>query len=100
MALPPRTANTMSDAIALSSPNGRLSGRAKAAAMKKLSNDLFGPNGLQHPGLPPQPQKSESLRRSAATLLDLAERGMRPRAGRRDAAAMLAEADALEAQGL
>lgn len=44
--LPPRTANTMSDAIAMSSPSGRMSKRAKSAATKALSVALFGPNGL------------------------------------------------------
>lgn len=46
MSLPPRTLDTMSDAIAIASPNGRMSKRAKEAAEKRLSEALFGPGGL------------------------------------------------------
>lgn len=79
--IPPRTADTMSEAIALSSPSGRMSKRARTAAQKRLSMALFGPGGLQPPaGLPPQPTKHECLLREAAQLRELASRGMRPRA--------------------
>ncbi len=44
--LPKRTANTMSEAIALASPSGKMSKRARQAAEKRLSEALFGPNGL------------------------------------------------------
>lgn len=95
--LPARTADTMSDAISMTSPNGRMSGRAKAAMQENLRVALFGKAGLPQPGLPPQPTKQESLRRQAANLRDLADRGMRPRAFRRDAALLEAQADALDA---
>lgn len=45
--LPPRMADTMSDAIAMSSPNGRMSKRARKVAEKKLSTSLFGEDGLK-----------------------------------------------------
>lgn len=45
--LPPRTMDTMSEAIALSSPSGRMSKRAKIAAQNRLAEKLFGPGGLQ-----------------------------------------------------
>lgn len=93
---PVRTANTMSDAIALSSPSGRMSKRARAAAEKRLADALFG--SYIPVQFPPQPSKAENLRRTAARLRDLAARGMRPRANVRDAAAMEAEAARLEAE--
>ena len=73
--LPPRDANTMSDAIALSSPSGRLSKRAKDKAVKRLALALFGPTGLQRPAVP-QPTERERLLRQAAQLRELAARGM------------------------
>ena len=94
-ALPLRTANTMSDAIALSSPNGRMSGRARKTAQDRLSLALFGEGGLQHPQLSAQPSKRDLLLQQAARLRDLATRGMRPRANVRDAIALEAEAAAL-----
>jgi hypothetical protein len=87
----------MSDAISMTSPNGRMSGRAKAAMQENLRVSLFGKDGLPHPGLPQQPTKQESLRRQAANLRGLADRGMRPRAFLRDAAALEAQADAMDA---
>ena len=97
MALPERTADTMSDAISLSSPNGRMSNRARAAMQEKLRIALFGQEGIPHPGLPPQPTRQERLRQQAARLRDLADRGMRVKAFRRDAAMLEAQADALDA---
>lgn len=97
MTLPPRTADTMSEAIALSSPNGRMSKRAKAAAQKHLAIALFGEGGLPKRGLPPQPTRAESLRREAKHCRDLASRGMRPRAFLKQAHWCEAEAARLEA---
>jgi hypothetical protein len=97
MALPPRTADTMSDAISLSSPNGHMSNRAKTAAQEALRIALFGKEGLTAPGLPHQPTKQEKLRQQAKHLRELADRGMRPRAFRRDAAKIESEADAMDA---
>ena len=77
-ALPARTADTMSFAIALSSPNGRMSKRARAEAQKKLGDMLFG--NYQPSRLPPQPSEIERLQVEAARCRDHAARGMRPRA--------------------
>lgn len=94
--LPKRTADTMSDAIALSSPSGRMSKRARQAAESRLHLALFGPAGLQRD--PPEPQRTPaSLRSYAATLRDLADRGMRPRVHRKLAAEIDAQAAAMEA---
>lgn len=90
--LPPRSANTMSDAIALSSPSGRMSKRARAAAERKLAQDLFG--GYERPK-PPQPSRREVLLRNAAMWRDLAARGMRPRKFKKMAEEAEAEAAAL-----
>lgn len=72
-------ADTMLEAIALSSPSGRMSGRAWRAASERLRVKLFGPNGLQLPTTP-QPTRQESLLRQAKELRELAARGMKPRA--------------------
>lgn len=76
--LPERNADTMSEAIALSSPNGRMSKRAKEAAQERIRVALFGREGLALPQAT-QPTEKESLMRQAATLRDLASRGMCPR---------------------
>lgn len=74
-----RNADTMSDAIAISSPNGHMSKRAKADALKRLSEKLW-PGGCTREDIlgkgPAQPTEAESLRRHAANLRDLANRGM------------------------
>lgn len=90
---PPVPADTMVDAIAMTSPSGRMSGRARRAAQERLRVSLFGPEGLAAPGLPPQPSKRERLLQQAARLRDLAARGMRPRANLRDAEALEKEAE-------
>ena len=95
--LPERTANTLSDAIALSSPSGRTSKRAHAAARARLRQELFGPNGLPGPQAPEQNER-ESLLRQAAELRRLAAGGMKPRAYARKAAELEAQAAALETQ--
>ena len=94
MALPPRTADTMSEAIAMSSPSGRMSVRARDAAQKRMSLALFGPGGLQRPTCP-QPTEAECLLREAAQCRNLAARGMRPRAFIKQAIACEARAAAL-----
>ena len=94
--LPPRTADTMSDAIALSSPSGRMSKRARKAAESRLALALFGPQGLQ-PEPPGVPRSAEHLRSYAATLRGLADRGMKPRVHRREADKLDREADSMEA---
>lgn len=76
--LSPRTFNTMSEAIALSSPSGRMSKRAKEAATQRLALALFGPKGLQR-GEPKQPTEVERLERKIEEFRSLASRGMQPR---------------------
>lgn len=71
--------DTMVDAIAISSPDGRMSKRARAAANERLRVALFGPNGLQAPTCP-QPNEQTRLLAQAANLRELAARGMKPRA--------------------
>lgn len=89
--LPKRTVNTMSDAIAQSSPSGRTSKRAVRAARKKLSKDLFGSGGLPGARGPDQSSEVDYLLKKAKELRTFAERGLRPRTN-------LKEAKRLEAQ--
>lgn len=88
MAFPNRTADTMSDAIALSSPNGRISRRAKDAATRRLAVALFGENSTREDftGTTPQPSERDRLLAHAARLRELAARGMCVRKYRREAA--------------
>ena len=86
--------DTMVEAIALSSPSGRMSKRARKAADERLRLALFGPDGLQR--VAQQPSMAESLRRQAAQLQSLAAKGMKPRAYRKEAARLEQEADELE----
>lgn len=96
--MPIRSGNTMSDAIALSSPNGRMSKRARAAAEERLRVALFGADGLQlNP--PEQPDKAAVLRRSANTLRELAGHGMSTRKFLKEAAKLEEQAAALEKAG-
>ena len=88
--LPERTADTMSDAIAQSSPSGRTSKRAAEASQKKLSENLFGKGGLAKPKGPQWPERDRLLH-MAKELRGLAERGLGPRKN-------LKEAERLEAQ--
>jgi hypothetical protein len=79
MKLPPRTMDTMSEAVALSSPSGRTSGAAKRRANERLRVALFGEGGLE--GLTvAQPLEADRLLRQATELRGLAARGMKPRA--------------------
>lgn len=77
------------------SPSGHVSSSARRRALERTRTALFGADGLPAPTVP-QPSKAASLRRQAADLLDLAARGMRPRAYRQAAAALQARADALD----
>lgn len=78
--LPKRTPDTMSDAIALSSPSGRMSKSARKKANARLAEALFGPGGAtrdQITGGPvPQPTLRERMLRQAQELRDLANHGM------------------------
>lgn len=80
------------------SPSGRVSKRARAAAMQRESARLFPPGYFDRPEPSAEDQcraQAEALRRSAANLRDLAARGMSPRKFVREAARLEAEADAL-----
>lgn len=82
----------------LLSPSGRVSGAARRAALAREHDRLF-PPGYWDRGGPTDAERNAAraaaLRRQAATLRDLAGRGMRPRAYRREAARLDAEADTL-----
>lgn len=95
--LPPRTADTMSDAIALSSPSGRMSERARTAATERLAKELFGERGLPAPK-GPEESETDYLRRNAKQLRELADRGTKPQAHIAEAQRLEAQADALESR--
>lgn len=97
MTLPKRTADTMMDAIALSSPSGRMSKRARQAAERRLAIALFGLEGLVIERPKPTPaQRRERLLQRATELRQLAAKGMRPRAFIREAERVEAEANDIE----
>lgn len=87
--------DTMSEAIALSSPSGRMSKRARRAAERRLLAMLAAET--PPPIVPTQREldarKAQTLRRSAATLRELAARGMRVRSYPKRAAELEAQAD-------
>jgi hypothetical protein len=86
-------ASHMGEAIALSSPSGRMSKRARKAAIARLGKALF-PDGIPAP-LVPQYDRKYSLLRRARELRELADRGMHPRLYRKTAAKWEAEAATL-----
>lgn len=105
MGLPPRNANTMVDTIAMSSPAGRMSKRARKAAEERLRVSLFGEGGMTRAQMQGEEESAEedkirdtiqALRRNAAWLRDLADKGMRPRKHRRIAEEREREANELE----
>lgn len=77
----------------LLSLSGRVSRRAKRASDERVRRELFG-DGLPWPKCQ-QPTEAEKLLRQAANLRDLAERGMKPRAFRAEAAKLEARAAGL-----
>lgn len=80
------------------SPSGRASKRARKAALEREAARLFPPGYFDPPELTEaehNARRAEALLRSAATLRDLAERGMKPRAHRKHAARLEAEAERL-----
>ncbi len=97
--LPARTADTMSDAIALSSPSGSMSATAKKKATEKLRVTLFGEKGLQieSPQLTAHEQARIKLQR-AEELLGMAERGMKTRAFKKEGEKLKKEALAILSQ--
>ena len=96
-----RTADTMSEAIAQSSPSGHMSKAARKRADKRLELELFGPGGLKEifrptPIVLTNERKAELLRQRAADLRHLADGGMRPRVHRKEVARLEQEADDLD----
>lgn len=75
------------------SPSGRVSRRAEAAAKERNRRALFG-DGLAFPQTEQEPTKDRLLRQ-ARTLRELADRGMKPRAYRKEAARLEEEAERL-----
>ena len=82
------------------SPSGRVSKRAREAALKREAERLFPPGYWDSPEPTEQEKraaKALSLRRSATNLRELADRGMSRRKFTKQADAMEAEAAELEA---
>lgn len=75
---PERTLDTMSDAIALSSPSGKMSKRARRAAEERLRESLFG-DGSCFKVQPKREKETDALLRRAKELRELAARGMSKR---------------------
>ena len=99
MGLPNRTLDTMSEAIALSSPSGRMSKAARKRANERLRVALFGEGGLQRT----KPQQTDAekaalLRQRAKDLRGFAANGFRPRAHIKEAERLEAEANSLAEQ--
>lgn len=93
MATPPHSADTMSKAIALSSPSGHMSKRARLAAQERLSLALFGPGGLERPTCK-QPTEKEYLLRHAQMLRSMTREG-KPRKFIKEAEQCEAKANSL-----
>lgn len=96
--LPKRTADTMSDAIAMGSPSGRTSKRAKTAAARRLEEALFGPGGLTADKLKgtsdvPERPRHEQIKDEIASL-----RGYIRMAGPRQGKKLLAKIQVLEGE--
>ena len=77
------------------SPSGRCSKRARKAALDREASRLF-PPGFCTKGDPVEAPRSAVLRRQAATLRELAARGMCPRKYAAEAQRLEAEAAALD----
>ena len=74
--IPERKPFSTGEAIALSSPSGRMSKRARKAAEHRLFVALFGDGECLRPQLPVQPSECERLLEQAKKLRELAARGM------------------------
>jgi len=98
--LPPASADSMLEAISLTSPSGTMSKRARKAANERLRIALFGKEGLVGPQSPEQPSSREYLLRRAAELRGLAERGMHPRKYRKEADRLETLAGVVQNRGL
>jgi hypothetical protein len=86
--LPKRNADTMSDAIALTSPDGKISETAKNRATKRLGNALF---GNYTPEIRHAPETAHKLRelRHACRMMDMANRYPRSRKYKKEAERIL-----------
>ena len=73
------------EAIALSSPSGRMSKRARKAAEQRLFVALFGDGECLKAKPPEQPSRQEYLLAQAKRLRELAARGMQVRKYTREA---------------
>ena len=83
------------------SPSGKVSKRAREAALKRETEKLFPPGYWDAPAkteAEARAGKATALRRTATNLRELADRGMTPRKFLREAARLEAEAERLEAQ--
>lgn len=80
------------EAIALSSPSGRMSKRARKAAMERLFVELFGDGECLRPQLPAQLSEREKMLAQAKRLRELAARGMSVRKYLREAERLEQEA--------
>lgn len=90
----------------LLSPSGRISKRARKAAIERDEARVrawfmrkYPEQTAEQIAATKSAARAVSLRRTAANLLDLASRGMKPRAYPKAAARMIAEAEALEGGG-
>ena len=90
-----RDLDTMSEAIALSSPSGKMSKQGRNRATERLRVSLFGKDGLEPPKHE-QPTRKEYLLRNAQQLEALAKNGMKPRAYMKEAEKLRLEASLLK----
>jgi len=90
------TKQTMRPSIdhSILSPSGRVSKRARKAALEQQAKILFA--GIDFSPSVPQPTEAEALRRQAKQLLELANRGMNTKSYRRHANKLIARAEQLE----
>lgn len=103
-----RDSDTMSDAIAMSSPSGRMSKRSKQAAMDRLTQALFGVNEseltigfIKGKPKPPTPaQKRSQMLSYAAELRRLSAAGMQRRKLTKEAERLEAEAEKIEVSAI
>lgn len=72
------------------SPSGRVSKRARRAALARATAVLF-PDGFPEPQPPAQPSEREADLRQATRLRELAARGMHPRKYAKEAARLEAK---------
>lgn len=89
--------DAMDEAIALSSRSGKMSTRARRAAEERIRKQLFG-KGLVR--TLPTESEIDRLLRQGKELFELAARGMKPRAYRKQAEVLLHAAQILQEEQL